>query len=245
MNKFLLLFLCMCLVGCSSTPTMMKEKEQVQIKSRDLHVVALGDSLTEGVGDGEGGYVTLVKQYLEQREDINEVFVQNLGKRGLRSEQLTDVIMNNESVIRKADLILITIGGNDIMKVVRSHFLSLTYELFVKEQQAFASRLDEQLQLLRHMNQDTDIVLIGLYNPFSSAFPNIPEMDEIIHMWNEGSEEVISRYDRTLFVPIADLFEGRDDVLYDDQFHPNKIGYEQMAKRIYEYLQRHQEWIGE
>ncbi len=109
--------------------------------------------------------------------------------------------------------------------------------MFVKEQQAFASRLDEQLQLLRHMNQDAYIVLIGLYNPFSSAFPNIPEMDEVIHMWNEGSKEVISRYDRTLFVPIADLFEGRDDVLYDDQFHPNNLGYEQMAKRIYEYLQ--------
>ncbi|ACJ33815.1 SGNH/GDSL hydrolase family protein [Anoxybacillus flavithermus] len=247
MNKFLLLFLCMCLVGCSSTPTMMKEKEkeQVQIKPRDLQIVALGDSLTEGVGDEQGGYVTLVKKYVEQREDVNEVFVENIGKRGLRSEQLTDVIMNNESVIRKADVILITIGGNDVMKVVRSHFLSLTYELFVKEQQMFASRLDEQLQLLRHINEDAYIVLIGLYNPFSSAFPNIPEMDEIIHMWNEGSEEVISRYDRTLFVPIADLFEGRDDVLYDDQFHPNTHGYELIAQRIYEYLQKYDEWIGE
>ncbi|GAC89925.1 G-D-S-L family lipolytic protein [Anoxybacillus flavithermus NBRC 109594] len=250
MNKPLLLFLCVCLVGCSSTstttvPTTIQENEQEQIKPRDLHVVALGDSLTEGVGDGKGGYVTFIKQYLEQREDVNEVFMKNLGKRGLRSEQLTDVIMNNESVIRKADVILITIGGNDVMKVVRSHFLSLTYELFVKEQQMFASRLDEQLQLLRHINQDAYIVLIGLYNPFSSAFPNIPEMDEIIHMWNEGSEEVISRYDRTLFVPIADLFEGRDDVLYDDQFHPNTHGYERIAQRIYEYLQKYDEWIGE
>ncbi|MBB5355900.1 lysophospholipase L1-like esterase [Anoxybacillus mongoliensis] len=249
MNKLLLLFLCVCLIGCSSTPTTtvpttMKKNEQEQIKPRDLHVVALGDSLTEGIGDGEGGYVTLVKQYLEQREDVSEVFVRNFGKRGLRSEQLTDIIMKNESVIRKADLILITIGGNDVMKVVRSHFLSLTYELFVKEQQAFASRLDEQLQLLRYINPDAYIVLVGLYNPFSAAFPNIPEMDEIIQMWNEGSEEVLSRYDDALFVPIVDLFEERDDILYDDQFHPNTRGYELIAKRIYEYLQQH-EWIGE
>lgn len=245
MNKFLLLFLCMCLVGCSSTPTMMEEKEQVQMKPRDLQIVALGDSLTEGVGDEEGGYVAFIEQYLENRDDVNKVFVHNFGKRGLRSTQLADVMINNESVIQQADLIFITIGGNDMMKVVRSHFLSLTYDLFVKEQQAFASRLDEQLQLLRHINRDAYIVLIGLYNPFSSAFPNIPEMDEVIHMWNEGSKEVISRYDRTLFVPIADLFEGRDDVLYDDQFHPNNLGYERMAKRIYEYLQKHREWIGE
>lgn len=250
MNKLLLLFLCVCLVGCSSTstttvPTTIQENEQEQIKPRDLHVVALGDSLTKGVGDGKGGYVTFIKQYLEQREDVNKVFVQNFGKRGLRSEQLTDVIMNNESVIRKADVILITIGGNDVMKVVRSHFLSLTYELFVKEQQMFASRLDEQLQLLRYINPDAYIVLIGLYNPFSSAFPNIQEMGEIIHMWNEGSKKVISRYDRALFVPIDDLFEERDDILYDDQFHPNTRGYELIAQRMYEHLQKHEEWIGE
>ncbi len=222
----------------------MQENEQEQIKPRDLHVVALGDSLTEGVGDGKGGYVKLVKRYLEQREDVSEVFVQNFGKRGLRSEQLTNIIMKNESVIGKADLILITIGGNDVMKVVRSHFLSLTYELFVKEQQAFAFRLDEQLQLLRYINPDAYIVLVGLYNPFSEAFPNISEMDEVIHMWNEGSEKVLSRYDYALFVPIVDLFEGRDDILYDDQFHPNTRGYELIAQRIYEYLQQH-EWIGE
>ena len=87
MNKLLLLFLCVCLVGCSSTstttvPTTIQENEQEQIKPRDLHVVALGDSLTKGVGDGKGGYVTFIKQYLEQREDVNKVFVQNFGKRG-------------------------------------------------------------------------------------------------------------------------------------------------------------------
>ncbi|TRY26198.1 GDSL family lipase, partial [Geobacillus sp. LEMMJ02] len=60
MNKLLLLFLCVCLVGCSSTstttvPATIQENEQEQIKPRDLHVVALGDSLTQGVGDGKGG----------------------------------------------------------------------------------------------------------------------------------------------------------------------------------------------
>lgn len=236
----------MCLVGCSSSPTITtitKENKQEQTKPRDLQVVALGDSLTEGVGDEKGGYVTLIKQYLENRDDVNKVFVSNFGKRGLRSTQLADVMLNNESVIQQADLIFITIGGNDVMRVVRSHFLSLTYDLFVKEQQAFASRLDEQLQLLRHINKDAYIVLVGLYNPFSSVFPNISETDKIMHIWNEGSKEVISRYDRALFVPIADLFEGRDNVLCDDQFHPNALGYEQIAQRIYEYLQKRSEWI--
>ncbi|EMT45934.1 MULTISPECIES: SGNH/GDSL hydrolase family protein [Anoxybacillus] len=251
MNKFLLLLFCFCLAGCSSIQTVKEETLQRTEESvqqplpRNLHIVALGDSLTEGVGDDQDGYVTLIKRYMEEREDINEVFVNNFGKRGLRSTQLADVIINNEPFIRQADLIFITIGGNDIMKVARSHFLTLTYDLFVKEQEAFASRLHEQLQLLRHMNEDAYIVLIGLYNPFSSAFPNIPEMDDIIHMWNEGSKQVVSRYDYALFVPIADLFEGRDDVLYDDQFHPNARGYERMAQRIYTYLQKHVEWLKE
>lgn len=48
------------------------------------------------------------------------------GKRGSRIDELL--------VIEDADIVLITIGANDIMRIVRENFNHLTYELFVNEQ---------------------------------------------------------------------------------------------------------------
>jgi lysophospholipase L1-like esterase len=253
---FLLLFYC---AGCSSEPAINAAslpERQVKLAPRtvandffpkDIHILALGDSLTEGVGDHEqkGGYVSRLRQQLLQHKGVRTLSVVNLGKRGLRISQLEDVVNQHLDEVRQADLILITIGGNDIMKIVRSHFFDLSYALFEKEQKRFAKRLDHLLAMIRTSNQHAAIVLVGLYNPFSSSLPNIPEINDVIELWNNGSKAVLARYDRTIFVNVKDLFDHRDDVLYSDQFHPNEVGYELITRRMYEQLQQHEEmWLG-
>jgi lysophospholipase L1-like esterase len=252
---FLLLFYC---AGCSAKQAngdanlperhieLAPQQMAADFFPKDVHLLALGDSLTEGIGDrqGQGGYVGRLQQWLEQHKGVRTVSVINLGKRGLQLNQLDEVVDQHAAQIERADLILMTIGGNDIMKVVRSHFFDLSYELFDKEQTRFAERLDHLLASIRAANPDATIVLVGLYNPFSSSLPNIPEIDEVIERWNNGSKQVLKRYDRTIFVNVKDLFDNRDDVLYNDEFHPNEIGYEQMAKRVYDELTKHEEmWL--
>jgi lysophospholipase L1-like esterase len=252
---FLLLFYC---AGCSanqaignpSLPERQIELRPHQVAAdffpKDVRLLALGDSLTEGVGDrqGQGGYVGRLQQQLEQHKGVRTVSVTNLGKRGLQLKQLDAVVDQYATQIERADLILITIGGNDMMKVVRSHFFDLSYELFAKEQKRFAARLDHLLASIRAANPDAAVVLVGLYNPFANSLPNIPEIDEVIELWNNGSKQVLKRYDRTIFVNVKDLFDNRDDVLYSDEFHPNEIGYEQMARRVYDELTKHEEmWL--
>jgi lysophospholipase L1-like esterase len=253
---FLLLFYC---AGCSSEQAINAAslpERQVKLAPRtvaddffpkDIRVLALGDSLTEGVGDYEqkGGYVSRLRQQLLHHKGVRTLSVVNLGKRGLRISQLDDVVHQHLNEVQQADLIFITIGGNDIMRIVRSHFFDLSYALFEKEQKRFAKRLDHLLAMIRTSNQHAVIVLIGLYNPFSSSLPNIPEINDVIELWNNGSKAVLTRYDRTIFVNVKDLFDHRDDVLYSDEFHPNEVGYELMARRVYEQLQQHEEmWLG-
>ncbi|SFA40202.1 Lysophospholipase L1 [Parageobacillus thermantarcticus] len=253
---FLLLLYC---AGCSSRQTINIEslpEREVKLAPRtvaddffpkDIRLLALGDSLTEGVGDHEqkGGYVSRLRQRFLQHKGVRTLSVINLGKRGLRLSQLDPIVAKNLDEVRKADLIFITIGGNDIMKIVRSHFFDLSYTLFAKEQKRFAKRLDHLLATIRATNRDATIVLVGLYNPFSSSLPNIPEIDDVIELWNNGSKAVLARYDRTIFVNVKDLFDGRDDVLYSDQFHPNEVGYELIARRVYEQLEQHEQmWLG-
>ena len=56
----------------------------------------------------------------------------NLAKRGRRSDQLIDKLEEPEvqSSVKTADLIFLTIGGNDIMKVVKSNLFNLKTEPF-------------------------------------------------------------------------------------------------------------------
>jgi lysophospholipase L1-like esterase len=205
---------------------------------KDMNIVALGDSLTEGVGDStkSGGYLAYLEKKLLAHKAVKSVTVTNLGKRGLRISQLYEVINKNQDVLQQADIIMITIGGNDIMKVVRSHFFDLSYPLFEKEQKKFARKLEKLLATLRSINEEASIVLLGVYNPFG-ALQTIPEIEQVMQLWNEGSKEIIAQYENMLFVEVADLFAERDDVFYSDQFHPNDLGYQLMAERVYERLE--------
>ncbi|KDE48633.1 MULTISPECIES: SGNH/GDSL hydrolase family protein [Geobacillus] len=253
MRRWGWLLCCWLLAGCVSLSAGGKPErpheaavKQTEAKPlpKDIHLVALGDSLTEGVGDGEGkgGYVGRLVPLLSAEDGVRTVTVTNLGKRGRRIVELKPVIKAHEREISQADLVLVTIGGNDVMNVVRSHFFDLSHERFLKEAKAFASRLDHLILSLRTVNPDAVVVLVGLYNPFSSTLPNIPEIDDVIAEWNSASLAVLSRYERTIFVDIQDIFADRDDLLYRDEFHPNAAGYEQMAIRVYEALKERKEW---
>ncbi|MCL6585981.1 MAG: SGNH/GDSL hydrolase family protein [Anoxybacillus sp.] len=251
MKAWGIMLICCLLIGCSATPTTNVTdipQRKMGLPNRliiaddfvpkDVRIVALGDSLTEGVGDTNGGYVADVKEKLLQHKAVRSVTVTNFGKRGLRISQLDKVITKHEQPMKEADMIFITIGGNDVMEIVRSHLFDLTYSLFAQKQKTFAQKLDDLIRTLRSLNKDATIVLIGLYNPFANSLQTIPEIDDVIDMWNKGSRDVLSRYERTIFVDVKDIFDDHDDLLYDDQFHPNEQGYALIAARVYEQLAR-------
>jgi lysophospholipase L1-like esterase len=214
--------------------------ENLTLKN-DLKIVAVGDSLTEGVGDttGKGGYVGIIENTLENNKNHTSVEVDNFGRRGNRTDQLLERIRQKElaSSIKGADIILITIGANDVMKVVRSNFSHLTYEEFVREQAHYRTRLEEIFSSLKSKNHSADIYLIGIYNPFDTYFGDIKEMDQIVADWNKIGGSVVSKYRHSTFIPVADLFQNaRETLLYEDNFHPNKRGYKLMAERVFEYI---------
>ncbi|UZM97588.1 hypothetical protein OL548_20980 [Lysinibacillus sp. MHQ-1] len=62
--------------------------------AKQLHYLALGDSLTDGVGDeySQDGYVGRLADSLLTWPSISEVDVDNRGKRGRRSDQLLKLV---------------------------------------------------------------------------------------------------------------------------------------------------------
>ncbi|GED47937.1 lipase [Carnobacterium maltaromaticum] len=253
-----------------------KESSSEQIKTKELNLVAIGDSLTEGIGDstGRGGYVPLVAELLESKDEIETVSASNYGISGNRSDQILKRIKKDEKLqndVKKADVIVLTVGGNDLMKVVRSTLLKVKEDSFIKPQKEYKERIEETFKELRSLNSDAPIYVFGIYNPFYLYFSEITEMQDIVDSWNETTQSVVEEEQKAHFIPINDiLYKGGNqpelsedqkdtidssvndkkeskvfnDLLFEeDNFHPNDSGYELMAQSLFdEMMASRKEW---
>lgn len=224
------------LTGCSTFPN-----ETAEVIPKNLDVVSIGDSLTQGVGDSteSGGYIPYLQRQLEQLAEVKKAHFVNYGIKGNRTDQLLERLNQQEvkHSLKKADLVIITIGGNDIMKVFRDNLTQLNVKEFDRQRGSYEKRLDKIIQTVRKQNRDAGIVLIGLYNPFTKVLGDVKEVSVIVNDWNEASKHTVEQYDQTCFVTVEDLFENtKENLLYNDQFHPNDKGYELIANRIFKTI---------
>jgi lysophospholipase L1-like esterase len=219
------------------------EKERVpeDFIPRNLKVVSAGDSLTEGIGDSteKGGYLPYLKTMLEKEKGINEVDFSNFGVQGNRTVQLLRRLQLPElkNAVRSADIVILTIGGNDIMKVVKENIYDLQLEKFDEEKVNYEKNLIEIIKSIKMENPDAPVVLVGLYNPFDKWFSDVKEMDEIVAGWNAASQNVISKFGNAYFVEVDKKFaSSEENLLFNDYFHPNDKGYALIADSVYDHL---------
>ncbi|MBO0958290.1 SGNH/GDSL hydrolase family protein [Neobacillus sp. MM2021_6] len=254
MKKFFtpLILSVLLLCSCSgSNPLVLHQEKKVSAQvfapipadfvPRKLTIVSAGDSLTQGVGDstGQGGYLPYLKTMLEKEKGIQEVDFYNFGVKGNRTTQLLKRLKTPEmkDVLQKTDLVILTIGGNDIMKVVKDNISNLQISNFTKEKEAYQNHLTQIFEAIVQENPNASIVLVGLYNPFSTWFSDIKEMDQVVSEWNQVGQNVIANYQHSYFVKIEDVFlKAPEELLYTDHFHPNDKGYELIAERLNETL---------
>ncbi|ENH97687.1 hypothetical protein J416_03946 [Gracilibacillus halophilus YIM-C55.5] len=214
--------------------------EAIQIFQKETNIVAIGDSLTQGVGDeaGNGGYVGILENRLDSQNV--KVSIENFGKRGNRTDQLYERLNNEDIVasIEQADIVLITIGANDIMKIVKDNFMNLTEQPFIEARGPYRHRLEQILQQIQTIQPDAQVYLLGFFNPFEKYFNDIEALDRIMTRWNNESKNVANQFEQTTFIPMKNIFQGRsENVFAEDNFHPNQRGYRIMAERVISYLQ--------
>ncbi|GAB2542586.1 SGNH/GDSL hydrolase family protein [Gracilibacillus alcaliphilus] len=207
----------------------------------DTHITAIGDSLTQGVGDefDNGGYVGILEDQLEAGNV--RVTIDNFGVRGNRTDHLLERLEEkpeiNES-LEEADIVLITIGANDIMQITKDNFMNLTEEPFINEREPYSERLTNILEHMTEIQPEARIYLLGIFNPFEMYFGEIEELDRIVTQWNNTSLQVTNQFEQARFIPMQDIFQHTNgDVFAEDNFHPNHSGYQLMADRVITYLQ--------
>ena len=259
---FFLLFVGLLIFIVPSSHQSSKISDKIRsVKKEKVTYVAIGDSLTQGVGDSsnQGGFVPALSQALES--DFNwQVTPRNYGIAGNTSNQILKRMQEKKDIkrdLKKAKLMTLTVGGNDVIHVIKDNITNLNVNTFSRAAVDYQKRLRQIIELARKENKTLPIYITGIYNPFYLNFPEMTEMQTIVDNWNRSTEEVSKEYDNVYFVPVNDLLykgingkggvtssdetsqstkssqDSLNDALFEeDHFHPNNTGYQIMSNAI-------------
>lgn len=209
-----------------------KTNETIETSEKKLYV-ALGDSLSRGVGDKEGqGYPERVKSILEN-EYNQDIVLSNLAISGATTSDLLNQL-KEESVIntiKKSDAVFLTIGGNDLFPSANEYSQEWLAS-YKPDEKTFQKNIIEIVTKIKKVNKNVSIYTFGYYNPFHNVSGSELSSSFVIK-WNNILENSLIDSPNTYFIPTYDIFYNQESsYLYTDHFHPNAEGYTQMANRL-------------
>lgn len=215
--------------GPSATPTVNS--------ATGVHLVAIGDSLAHGVGDASGqGFVGDIRQAYQAQK--RTVIQSNLGIDGLTSGGLVHELKEPsvDRLLQSASVILLSIGGNDLNDSAGLPHLNM--KRIEIAQRSFATNLATTFTTIRRLNPSAPILLVGLYNPYSDVKATAAATDAVIQSWNQLEIGLAAKVSKAVVVQTFDLFQWNPtQYLYIDHFHPNQLGYQRIASRIWQDIQ--------
>ncbi|WP_160036495.1 GDSL-type esterase/lipase family protein [Paenibacillus sp. An7] len=194
--------------------------------------LALGDSLTVGIGALFGsGFVPLYQKRLEYHLR-SAVLVSNQGINGLTSQRLLSMVKYNQylrNLIVHADIITISIGGNDLIQAARSTRWNLSSPLFTQTLDVCEHNMKEILSQIQSLKKDSSyfIRLVGLYNP-------LPKNEAAYHWVKQYNDFLTSRDSHNIATAqLLYAFQGRErELLFFDRVHPSSKGYRVIESQL-------------
>ncbi|KRM11546.1 SGNH/GDSL hydrolase family protein [Paucilactobacillus suebicus] len=199
----------------TQSPTQVRSTtsaKQITFK-KSVNLVAMGDSLTQGVGDQDknGGYVGIIKPEIEKKYNTT-VHASNFGVAGDRSDQILSRLnkeKNFQNKLKSADVIVMTVGGNDLLQSLQKNLFLTSKTKFTKNMseasQKYSTKLDKLFKTVRKYNPNAPIFLFSVYNPFYVYFANVNTITQSVVAWNSDTQKALSNYGPAYFVNINNL----------------------------------------
>ena len=206
------------MLGCAARPA--------QRHAGPLRVVVAGDSVAHGQGDeSHSSFAAHLDRALTQLGVAHESPV-DVAVSGSRTAQLARVLTRR--VVRDADAIVISIGGNDLYGDSRARLMSAIAPGVMMD---LAMERIASIVCTVERNSSARIVLLGVYDPYGN-----PRLDEYVALWSAKLLQRLAGDRRVTVITIADLFTARRRISPIDGFHPNADAYERIARRVAEAM---------
>lgn len=202
-----------------------------------FQLLILGDSVAKGTGDeNRKGFSGYLPEYFKNNTS-KEIIVDNAGIDGLESLGLLEQLQSQrlDKLIADSDIILVSIGGNDIRSILSLNTLAKEDEFKVRLDN-YQSSLKITFKELRKSNPNSIIIFLGLYNPYEKA--TSLEDARLLTTWNYNTQQLIEEDGKALFIPTHDLLKFNvGKYIAQDGLHPNSAGYQALSNRISKSLE--------
>lgn len=185
----------------------MNEATAPSNRRSTVRLVALGDSLTQGVGDQQkkGGYTGRIATKIRQKDHV-KVKMHNYGLAGDRSDQIEKRLVQSPKMqqqVTKAQAITLTVGGNDLLQTLTQNVTitqqSRLNQQLTQAQRLYARKLTRLLAAIRRYNPQAPIFLYTIYNPIYVYFANLTQITDAVDNWNTVTKQTV-RAQKHLYV---------------------------------------------
>ena len=228
----------------AKTSNPINQQQVPKAQNNDIKLVALGDSLARGTGGQEGnGFLTSTAQLL-QTKGYNVQVLNNLGINGLTTVQLLAKLKEKgvRYAIAQSNVLLLSIGGNDLHQTAQLDKNKKSNEVVAKKVSAelpkACKRMAYLLEQIKQINPHVKIMIVGLYNPYGALKELKHLTNKLICAWNAAVLDLTLTRDYVTLIPTFDGFKSNlSSFLAADQFHPNEVGYDFIARRIGDQFQ--------
>jgi lysophospholipase L1-like esterase len=202
-----------------------------------LTYVALGDSLTVGVGASflapgfVGRYISLTEKELNKH-----VAADIYARSGIETGGVLTIVESPalHEKIKRANIITISAGGNDLINASQEFAESGDPTELAESVKECYSNMVKIMSIIHGLKKACGvpyrIYLLNLYNPL----PQIPLADKWVRLFNRH----LNSFDNGSTIRVADIysaFKGRQDELLSrrDHIHPNDLGYQEIAYTLF------------
>lgn len=210
---------------------------------KSIRYIAIGDSLTYGLGASEQNYLRLnafVPRVVKKLRSAQPVYVENHGIPGITSTELNLFIQNDAGLkksLASANFITVTVGGNDFLRIL-TLLPNANENSYAESFEQLKRQINQLHSTLRDINKRATIVYVGLYNPFPKGEQYYELGQRFAPAYNAQLKKL--QDDQTIVVDPYGAFFGKELKLthiQNNDRHPNDEGYGILAKLVIDAYQ--------